>query len=135
MDGHPVLGENVTNSRPGWSRPITAKPPVLRLSDYRRRMPAVCFRRDELNQLLSLYSRRVIGGEWRDYAIDQDARHAAFSIFRRSSDRPIFTVCKFADGTHPDGNYVLYSGRTAVKRGQTMDEALAWFERSLRLVN
>jgi len=110
-------------------------PRVLRLSDYRRRIPAVCFRRDELNLLLSLYSRRVIGGEWRDYAIDHDARHAAFSIFRRSSDRPIFTVCKFADGTHAEGDYVLYSGRTAVKRGRTMADALAWFDRNLKLVS
>jgi hypothetical protein len=126
------LVENVTDSRRSLATAV--KPPVLRLSDYRRRVPAVCFRRDELNKLLSLYSRRVIGGEWRDYAIDQDSRHAAFSVFRRSSDRPVFTVCKFADGTHPDGDYVLYSGRSAVKRGRSIDEALAWFERSLRLV-
>jgi hypothetical protein len=124
----------MTESRRHRSTAINVKPPVLRLSDYRRRVPAVCFRRDELNKLLSLYSRRVIGGEWRDYAIDQDARHAAFSVFRRSSDRPIFTVCKFADGSHPEGDYVLYSGRTAVKRGRSIDDTLAWFERSLRLV-
>jgi hypothetical protein len=46
----------------------------------------------------------------------------------------VFTVCKFADGSHPEGDYVLYSGRSAVKRGRTMDEALAWFDRKLRLV-
>ena len=127
------MSENMTELR--RSRAIASTPPVLRLSDYRRRVPAVCFRRNEINLLLSLYSRRVIDGEWRDYAIDQDARHAAFSIFRRSSDRPIYTVCKFADGTHPAGDFVIYSGRTAVKRGHTMAEALAWFERNLRLVS
>ena len=124
-----------TSPRRDGVRAITSKPPVLKLSDYRRRVPAVCFRRHELNLLLSLYSRRVIGGEWRDYAIDQDVRHAAFSIFRRSSDRPIYTVCKYADGSHPAGDYVVYSGRAAVSRGRTMAEALAWFDRHLRLVS
>jgi hypothetical protein len=84
---------------------------------------------------LSLYSRRVIDGEWRDYAIDQDTRHASFSVFRRSSDRPIYTVCKLADGTHAEGDYVVYSGGKAVKRSRSMSEALAWFDRSLRLVS
>jgi hypothetical protein len=108
---------------------------VVRLSDLRRESRLVAFDRRELNALLSLYSRQVMRGEWRDYAIDQDTRHAAFSIFRRSSDRPIFTVCKFADGTHADGDYVLYNGRTAVKRGRTIAEALAWFDRNLKLVS
>ena len=95
----------------------------------------MCFRRDELNLLLSLYSRRVIGGEWRDYAIDQDRRHAAFAVFRRSSDRPVYTVCKFADGTHQDGDYVVYNGGKAMKRGRSMGEVLSWFEGTLRLVS
>ena len=107
---------------------------LLRFPGSHRPHRQIYFSRREINQLLSLYSRKVARGEWRDYAIDQDSRHAAFSVFRRSSDRPVFTVCKFADGTHPDGDYVLYSGRSAVKRGRSIDEVLAWFERSLRLV-
>ncbi len=95
----------------------------------------MCFRRHELNQLLSLYSRRVIGGEWRDYAIDQDSRHAAFSIFRRASDRPVYTVCKYAHGAHPGGEYAVYAGGKLVRRARSMGEALAWFEGTLKLVS
>jgi hypothetical protein len=115
--------------------PISSQDRVLRLADYRRRNPAVSFRRDELNLLLSLYSRRVIGGEWRDYAIAQDVHHAAFKIFRRATDRPIYTVCKLRPGTHPDGDFVVYSGGESLKRGRTMGEALACFDQRLRLVS
>ncbi len=93
------------------------------------------FRRPELNQLLSLYSRRVIGGEWRDYAIDQDTRHAAFSVFRRTSDRPIYTVYKYAQGAHPGGEYAVFAAGKLVRRAGSMGEALAWFEGQLKLVS
>jgi Protein of unknown function (DUF2794) len=85
--------------------------------------------------LLSLYSRRVIGGEWRDYAIDQDLRHAAFSVFRRASDRPIYTICKYAAGAHPDGEYAVHASGKLVKRARSMGEAVAWFEGRLKLVS
>ena len=76
---------------------------IVRLSDYRRRAKResrpVYFTRQELNLLLSLYSHRVIGGEWKDYAIDQGKGLSAFSVFGDCGDRPIFTVFKFAGST------------------------------------
>ncbi|MGB0577084.1 MAG: DUF2794 domain-containing protein, partial [Alphaproteobacteria bacterium] len=46
-------------------------PKVVRLKDFNRNNSApVYFTKAELNQLLSHYSRRVISGEWKDYAID-----------------------------------------------------------------
>ena len=56
---------------------------VFRLADYRRRQKRIFFTRPELHQLLSLYSRQVARGEWRDYAIDQQDGAALFSVFRR----------------------------------------------------
>ncbi|HMA14084.1 MAG TPA: DUF2794 domain-containing protein, partial [Kiloniellaceae bacterium] len=44
---------------------------LYRFSEYRKSPRRVFFDRAELNQLLSLYSRNVASGEWRDYAIDQ----------------------------------------------------------------
>jgi Protein of unknown function (DUF2794) len=124
------IGTNATGERD-----IAKIAPVVRLADYRRAAAAVSFRRHELNLLLSLYSRRVIGGEWRDYAIDQDTRHAAFSVFRRASDRPVFTICKFAQGSHPDGDFAVYASGKPVKRARSMGETLAWFEGRLKLVS
>ncbi len=77
----------------------------------------------------------MIGGEWRDYAIDQDQRHAAFSVFRRASDRPVFTVCKYAQGAYPEGEYAVYASGKLVRRAPSMSDALAWFEGRLKLVS
>lgn len=110
-------------------------PEVVRLSSYRKKgARPVSFTRNELNQLLSLYSRRVIGGEWKDYAIDHGKGMSAFSIYRDSSNRPAFTVYKFASGTHRKGDYVVGSGGNILQRGRTLGEALAVLEPHLKLV-
>jgi hypothetical protein len=47
--------------------------------------------------MLSVYSRRVIDGEWRDYAIDSRDGKAIFSIFRHSFAQPLFAIVKQPD--------------------------------------
>lgn len=109
---------------------------IVRLSDVRRKGTSpVCFTKHELNLLLSLYSRRVISGEWKDYAIDHGRGMSAFSVFRDSSTRPAYTVFKFAPGTHRLGDYVLGSGGNLIKRGRSMAEVLSVVERRLKLVS
>ena len=107
---------------------------VVQISEYRQRPQQVCFDRHELNKLLSLYSRRVRGGEWKDYAIGHGDGMAAFSVFRNASDRPVFTVIKYAPDTHRNGDYVLCSGRRRIKRGTTLGAVLASFDQPLKLV-
>ncbi len=107
---------------------------VVQLSEYRQRPRQVCFDRLELNKLLSLYGRRVRGGEWKDYAISHGDGMAAFSVFRNASDRPLFTVIKYEPGTHRNGDYLLCSGRRRIKRGATLAAVLTSFERPLKLV-
>ena len=107
---------------------------LVHLCEYRQRPKQVCFDRYELNRLLSLYSRRVIGGEWKDYAIGHGDGMAAFSVFRNSSDHPLFTVIKYAPGTHNNGDYLLCSGRRRIKRGATLGAILDSFERPLNLI-
>ncbi|MPY72213.1 MAG: DUF2794 domain-containing protein [Alphaproteobacteria bacterium] len=109
---------------------------VLRLADYRRKAARpVYFTKNELNRLLSVYSRRVIGGEWKDYAIDFGRGMVAFSIYGTVSGRPLFTVYKFAPGSHRQGDYVLASGGNTLQRGGTLDNVLATFDRKLSLVS
>ncbi len=107
---------------------------VIQLSEYRQRPKQVSFDRHELNKLLSLYSRRVRGGEWKDYAIGHGDGMAAFSVFRNASDRPLFTVIKYALGTHSNGDYLFCSGRRRIKRGASLGVILASFDRPLKLV-
>ena len=67
---------------------------VLALGDYRTRHHTLYFSRSELNQLLGLYSRHVIRGEWRDYAIDHGNGMARFSVFRHTHEAPAFTILR-----------------------------------------
>jgi hypothetical protein len=109
---------------------------VVRLSEYRRKgAKSVSFTRNELNQLLSVYSKRVIGGEWKDYAIDYGKGLSAFSIYRDSSSRPAFTIFKYASGTNRKGDFVVGSGGNVIKRSQTLIEALSVFDRDLKLIS
>ncbi len=111
---------------------------VIRLSSYRKAKAKgrfVSFSRPELNLLLSLYSRRVIDGEWKDYAIDHGNGMSAFSIFRNSSDRPAFTIFKFSGGDSKRGAYVVGSGGNTLKRAPTLAEALSVFESELKLIS
>lgn len=52
------------------------------------------FNRDELNQILQVYSRRVISGEWRDYSLAWDDAGAVFAIYGATSSLPIYSVIK-----------------------------------------
>ena len=105
------------------------------LDDLRRRRSFVHFTRPELNQLLQLYSRRVASGEWRDYAIHHDTLRARFMVFRNRLGGPIFTIVKFTPAGDGKNAYLVASGIRPLKRGASLSEVLAIFERKLTLVS
>lgn len=107
---------------------------LVRLQDYRIRRTPVFFDRNELHQLLTVYSRHVISGEWRDYAIDHDANKAIFSIFRHAADRPAYRIIKGAPDAKGRCRYVLASGPRRVKAGDRIEDVLAILDRKPRLV-
>jgi hypothetical protein len=104
---------------------------VFRLSDLRR-SKRVFFTRAELNQLLSLYTRQVMRGEWRDYAIDQRDGMVLFSMFRRTQELPIFTVMKTAPGASRRGDYTLLTGGQRIASGGTLADVLAQLMKLIR---
>jgi hypothetical protein len=85
--------------------------------------PPVGFTRVEMARILDLYSRRVMAGAWRDYAIDSQDDRATFSIFRHAADRPAFTVAKrrIQDTTE----YSVCEGFAVLASGPDLDETLA----------
>lgn len=112
---------------------------LLFLDDFRAndrpQARRVTFSRQELRQLLSVYSRRVESREWKDYSINHDTRMAIFSIFRKTSEPPLYTVAKLTTGGGRKGGYLLFSGRRILRRGNTIAEVLALFEKKLRLIS
>lgn len=93
------------------------------------------FTRQELNAILSVYGRMVAAGEWRDYAIDIDRDKAVFSIFRRSSEIPIFRIEKAPKLARKQGAYsIVAASGLIMKRGHDLRRILGVFDKGLRLV-
>jgi hypothetical protein len=106
---------------------------LYRLADQRARRRIVSFDRRELSRLLGLYSMRVASGEWRDYAIDFRPGMAIFSIFRHTSEQPLFAIAKVPSGPQ-GGGYVVYNGPRKLAHGDSLEDVLRVFDRKLRLL-
>jgi len=95
----------------------------------------VTFDRRELDRILNLYGRMVAAGEWRDYAIDFLKDRAVFSVFRRSSEMPIYRIEKNPKLAHKQGAYSVVSATgLIVRRGHELDRVLRVLDKSPSLV-
>jgi hypothetical protein len=96
----------------------------------------VSFDRRELQELLALYGRMVAAGEWRDYAIDFLRDQAVFSVFRRTSEAPLYRIEKTPRLARKQGAYsVVAAGGLILKRGPDLARVLAVLEKkTLKLV-
>lgn len=100
----------------------------------RQNMP-VFFDRRELDQILRLYGRMVAANEWRDYAIDHLSDRAVFSVFRRTSETPLFQIVKDPRLARKQGAYsVVAATGMILKRGHELARVLGIFDKNLRLV-
>ena len=92
----------------------------------------VRYDRRELNRILNIYGRMVAAGEWRDYAIDFGDDAAVFSIFRRTSEMPLYRVEKRPELRNRQGMYaVIDAGGRILKRGHELENVLRVFDRKL----
>lgn len=97
-------------------------------------LPIVSFDRHELGEILRIYGRMVAAGEWRDYAIDTLKDRAVFSIFRRSSEMPLFRIEKNPKLARRQGAFSVHAaGGLVLKRGQDLAQVLKVFDKSLKL--
>ena len=95
----------------------------------------VTFDRRELDRIFGLYGRMVAAGEWRDYAIDFLKDRAVFSVFRRSSEVPIYRIEKNPRLARRQGIYSIVSATGLIlKRGHDLTNVLRVLDKGLRLV-
>jgi hypothetical protein len=93
------------------------------------------FTRVELNLILRLYGRMVAAGEWRDYAIDLLKDRAVFSVYRRSSEFPLYGIEKEPRLAKKQGMYsVVAAGGLIMKRGHELDRVIQVLDRTLKVV-
>ncbi len=97
--------------------------------------PRATFNRIELNQILRVYGRMVAIGEWKDYAIDFMKEKAVFSIFRRSSEMPLYRVEKTPRLAQKQGIYsVVTPTGLILKRGNDLARVLAVIDKPLKSI-
>ena len=95
------------------------------------RLPLISFDRRELNEIFSIYGRHVAEGEWRDYAIDMLRDRAVFSVFRRSTEVPLYRIEKAPKLARRQGAYsVIAATGLILKRGHDLCRVLGVFDRS-----
>ncbi|WP_029062673.1 DUF2794 domain-containing protein [Labrenzia sp. DG1229] len=94
----------------------------------------VAFNRRELDTILRLYGLMVADGEWRDYAIDLLNDRAVFSVFRRSSEMPLYRIEKDPKLARRQGAYsVVAPGGMIMKRGHDLAQVLRVLEKKKHL--
>ena len=94
----------------------------------------VSFDKKELHVILNLYRRKVAEGEWRDYAIDFTPSVAVFSIFRRTSEVPLFRIEKEPKLANKKGAYsVVAAGGLVLKQGQDIMRVIEILDRRSKL--
>ncbi len=97
--------------------------------------PQVAFDRTELRTIFNLYGRRVAEGEWRDYALDFRRDKAVFSVYRRTSEMPLYRIEKDPRLARRQGAYaVIAAGGVVLKRGADLARVLAVLESGPRAV-
>lgn len=90
----------------------------------------VFWSRRELDEILFVYGRMVRAGVWRDYAIDGLEDRALFSIFRRSSEAPLYQIEKRPALAARQGAYSIVAvGGAILRRGRELDLVLRFFEK------
>jgi len=124
----------LNNPRPIGGQPVSN---VVQFSPNSNK-PApeiVAFHKDELYQILQVYSRRVGTGEWRDYAIDMLKDRAVFSIFHRTSECPMYTIEKNPKLSRKQGAWsVVNATGQILKRGHELKNVLKVLDKRPKLV-
>jgi hypothetical protein len=85
----------------------------------------IFFERLELDRLFRFYGQMVAAGEWRDYALDALPDRALFSVYRRTSEAPLYQIEKRPDEARKQGAYSIRAvdGRI-LRRGHDLARVL-----------
>lgn len=95
----------------------------------------VSFDKRELSVILGLYGRKVADGEWRDYAIDFTPHQAVFSIFRRTSEVPLYRIEKDPKLARRQSMYkVVAATGLIMRRGMDLARVISVLDKKLKIV-
>lgn len=121
--GHPAAGSSATLA-PVSNLTSTSAPSIVR------------FDRQELSAILNVYGRNVAAGLWRDYAIDLLRDRAVFSVFRKSTEFPLYRIEKVPKLARKQGAYsVIAAGGLILKRGSDLSRVISVLDKRIGLAS
>jgi hypothetical protein len=87
--------------------------------------PLVFFERKELDEILKLYGRKVASSEWADYSLEQSSQWAAFLVYKRSGDAPLYRIEKRPSLSLKQGAFALVNNQGhVIKRSRELGPVL-----------
>ena len=95
-------------------------------------LTAVNFDKKELSKILRIYGKMVSLGEWRDYSMSSSLSSAIFSVFRRSSEKPLYSIIKTPKLSKQNRLYsIVAMNGQIIKQGKNLNSVLQVFNKKL----
>ena len=96
----------------------------------------IYFLKTELTLILSLYSKQVSSGLWRDYAIDSKNDVIIFSIYRHTHDIALYQIIKTSKkGQRDKPIFFIKQHNQILDKSNTLNQMLSRFENKIKLKN
>lgn len=103
---------------------------VVPLVSSSKKPTQIAFNRRELGLILNVYGQMVSQGDWKDYAMDFLKDKAVFSIYRKASEHPLYTIEKIPALRQKQGQFcVVAPGGLILKRGHELASVLRVFDK------
>ena len=94
----------------------------------------IFFSKFELTSILSLYSKQVSKGHWKDYALDNKIDNAIFSIYRHTQDKPMFQIIKYSQkGFRNKPTFYIKKDEEVISKSNSLFTILSNFEKKLSI--
>ena len=94
----------------------------------------VFFSKIELTSILSLYSKQVSKGYWKDYALDSKIDNAIFSVFKHSQDKPMYQIIKNSQkGFRNNPVFYIKKDKEVIGKSNILLKILYNFEKKLSI--
>jgi hypothetical protein len=105
---------------------------IIEFNDYLRKKNKkhkyTSFSKAEMEKIMSIYSKNVAAGIWKDYAITFADNLAVFSIFKRSSEKPIYSIAKIAGKSADKAKFRITLSQKVLKNCKSMEEVVKVFK-------
>ena len=94
-------------------------PKIYHFSRYIKEKEKISFSKNDLNLIISIYSKNVSNGIWKDYSINFEKNYAEFSIYRHSYAFPEFSIVK-----NKKKIFFIYSRKQELKKSKYIKDVL-----------